>query len=213
MSTWDLVVNERNAIIDQLEAALTADDWDRPTLCEGWRVRDVVAHMTFPPKMGAGYLARSMPAMARVRFNLDRFISQEATTQGSAPIADVVARFRSAIPSRATPPGRRPEHILDDLFVHSQDIRRAVDLPWSHDGEILMLVANTVYADKQLGVTKRMDGLRVAANDSSFVAGSGAEIAASTEALILAMCGRTVVLCELEGPGVAILEGRLAASS
>jgi len=36
--------DERSALVELLES-LAPEQWDAPTLCERWRVRDVIAHM------------------------------------------------------------------------------------------------------------------------------------------------------------------------
>ena len=43
----DAITAERGALCEVL-SDLRSDEWDEPSLCEGWRVRDVVAHMTMP---------------------------------------------------------------------------------------------------------------------------------------------------------------------
>jgi uncharacterized protein (TIGR03083 family) len=43
--SWQVVVSQRLAIADLL-AALSEADWEQPSLCAGWRVRDVAAHVT-----------------------------------------------------------------------------------------------------------------------------------------------------------------------
>ena len=55
------VVAERAELVDLL-AALPADRWDAPTLCDGWRVREVVAHTTMPFRTS---LARTLVKLAR----------------------------------------------------------------------------------------------------------------------------------------------------
>ncbi len=39
------------ALADVLDA-LPAERWDIPSLCQGWRVREVVAHLTMPARYG-----------------------------------------------------------------------------------------------------------------------------------------------------------------
>jgi uncharacterized protein (TIGR03083 family) len=40
---WPLIHEQRNKLGDLLET-LDGAEWDTASLCEGWRVRDVVAH-------------------------------------------------------------------------------------------------------------------------------------------------------------------------
>ena len=48
MDTWTSIKNGREALGDYL-AGLSADDWNRPSLCAGWTVKDVAAHMLVIP--------------------------------------------------------------------------------------------------------------------------------------------------------------------
>ena len=43
----DMIAAERAELAEML-AGLPAPRWDEPTLCAGWRVREVVAHITMP---------------------------------------------------------------------------------------------------------------------------------------------------------------------
>ena len=206
MSTWDHTVALRTDLIEQL-AAVPAARWDEPTLCTEWRVRDVVAHLVLPERLSVLTLAG---ALVRSGFSIQRFVRDDAIRRGSVPVPELIAAYRAGIDRRTVPPGRNGEHLLADLFVHTQDIRRPLGLPWHHDPDLLTLVAGVVQVDSGLGVTRRVEGLRLRATDTDWCAGAGAEITGTTEALILAMHGRTVVLPELAGPGGGERRARLS---
>ena len=63
-----LATEERRDLADYLDT-LTADEWERPSLCPGWSVRDVVGHI-------ASYDVLGWPALlalfARSGFSLSR---------------------------------------------------------------------------------------------------------------------------------------------
>ena len=206
METWDRVAALRTEFAAQAPD-LTPAQWDAPSLCQGWRVRDVVAHLILPegfsPFAGLGSLVRA-------GFRLERAIYRDAVERGCAPVADLLASYRAAIPRRSVPPGRRPANVLADLVIHLQDIRRPLGLPWRYDPELLDQVAGTVHPDKGLGVPRRVAGLSLRATDSRWAAGNGAEVSGPTEALILAMAGRPAALPELSGPGSAVLAARIS---
>ena len=42
---WNTIDEQRARTADLLEQ-LTDDEWRRPSLCDGWTVRDVAAHLT-----------------------------------------------------------------------------------------------------------------------------------------------------------------------
>jgi len=45
MDTWPTIHAERRALAADLRT-VTGDQWDTPSLCSKWTVRDVLAHMT-----------------------------------------------------------------------------------------------------------------------------------------------------------------------
>lgn len=206
METWDQVAALRTEFAAQAQD-LTPAQWDAPSLCARWRVRDVVAHLILPegfsPLGGLGPLVRA-------GFRLERVIYRDAVERGCAPVADLLASYRAGIPRRSVPPGRKPANILADLVIHLQDIRRPLGLPWRYDADLLDTVAGTIHPDKGLGTPRRVAELSLRATDSGWAAGHGAEVSGPLEALILAMAGRPAALPELSGPGAAMLAARIS---
>ena len=83
------IAAERRELADMLDG-LPAEQWDAPTLCAGWRVRDVVAHMS----MGFRY---SLPKMAaellRAGGNLHRMTDRCARRDAAAASTSELAGF------------------------------------------------------------------------------------------------------------------------
>ena len=95
--TWAMVHRERAALADDL-ATLTPEQWDAPSQCDGWTVRDVVAHMTAsamitPP----GFFAKIIGS----GFSLSRMQHKDIARERGASNADALAvpRRRSPRPS------------------------------------------------------------------------------------------------------------------
>ena len=44
------MVGESYTALAELLEGLPDDGWDGPSLCEGWRVREVIAHLTMPAR-------------------------------------------------------------------------------------------------------------------------------------------------------------------
>lgn len=203
---WTTIATLRAELIGQL-VELPDERWDEPSLCPGWRIRDVVAHTVLPERIT---LLGVLVGTARAGFSLRRALHADAVHRGSAPLEDLVASFREAIDRQVCPPGRRPQHLLDDLYVHARDIRRPLGLAApegspSYSTAVLTDVATTISTDSALGAPARIAGLRLTATDIEWSHGDGAEVRGPVEALILAMTGRQVALAELTGPGVAQL--------
>jgi uncharacterized protein (TIGR03083 family) len=208
--TWATIAALRAELIDQL-VELPADAWDTPSLCPGWRVRDVVAHTILPERfspVGGGI------GFARAGFSLRRLLHTDAIRRGSAPLDELVASFREAIGRQVPAPGRTPQHLLDDLYVHARDIRRPLGLAapsgsLSYDPAVLTGIADAIASDRGLRVPPRIAGLALVATDIPWQHGGGAEVSGPIEALILAMTGRRVALDELAGEGLGTLTMRL----
>src|SRR5665648_246552 len=207
--TWARIAALRTELIDQL-TDLPAGQWDTPSLCPGWRVRDVVAHTILPERFaGAGGLV----GLARAGISLQQSIHTDAVKRGSAPLEDLIAAYRAGIDRRTVPPRREPQHLLDDLFIHARDVRQPLGIvaPYgsrSYDSALL-----TAVADAPVDVGGRqpqaLDAARCAEHRvRRDLLGDGEDVTGAAEALILAMSGREVVLPELVGPGVARLAAR-----
>src|SRR5579859_3441824 len=72
-----------------LLAELTPAQWDAPSLCAGWRVREVVAHMTFPFRTKP---LRFVAGLAAARFNFNRYSDTAARRDTSRMSADELLR-------------------------------------------------------------------------------------------------------------------------
>jgi uncharacterized protein (TIGR03086 family) len=118
------------AVVDQLGA----DDWDRPSPCEGWTALDVLGHLTTSLNMGLSLFAGEQPTWPDVERPADLVDGDPA-----AVYAEVAQRCRTAFGSADltvemdTPMGRRSvgdrlAFPAVDLYVHAWDIGRTVEV-------------------------------------------------------------------------------------
>ena len=70
---WRVIDAQRLSLAGLLEQ-LSADEWRQPSLCTGWSIRDVAAHLTLQ-QVGLG---GAIGMMARWRGSLDRTIRDAA---------------------------------------------------------------------------------------------------------------------------------------
>src|SRR5258706_6455831 len=77
---WSQAHAERSALLELLEM-LRPEEWDSPTLCSGWRVRDVVAHLVLTTEIK---LPSALVKIALARFSMNRYIDKEARRRGAA---------------------------------------------------------------------------------------------------------------------------------
>lgn len=213
---WPRVSSARMRLAGEL-GSWGSDVWGRPSLCAGWTVRDVVAHLvsmaTVPtPAAAWGYL--------RAGCNVDR--SSQAL--GAAVLAgrsdaEVLDLLRSSAGSRAHPPGLRAEGVLAELVVHTADIAVAIGAPSPTTADDLQLTlaylarrtpGNTRFnltrrgREPVLAGARRVAGLRWQATDVQWEHGAceAPLVEGPAVSLVLAIAGRERSLEELNGPGV-----------
>lgn len=202
---WQNLERQRRSVADFLET-LAPQQWDTPSLCEGWRVRDVAAHLTFAAR------ARPFVAMVgvlRARGNVNRWIAEDARAGGDARPDQLLAGLRAVASVRRHPIGTKTIDPLVDVLVHEQDI--AVPLGVERT---MPVDAATAAADRLWGMgypfhaRRRLAGVELEATNASWREGSGPRVEGPIEALLLLLAGRTAALDRMEGPGVAVLASR-----
>jgi uncharacterized protein (TIGR03083 family) len=204
--SWQVIAEQRIRLADLLDG-LTDAEWLAPSLCAGWRVCDVAAHVALaaqPP--GIGTMVKSA-VRARGRFH--RLNHDTAVAHAARPTARLVAEIREHAYSRRLPAVTNYRNVVPDILVHAQDI--AIPLGRDHPMPIEGARAG---ADRvwtmgwPFWARRRLRGIRLAATDTTWSAGTGsAEVSGPIGVLLLLLTGRTAVaLPRLTGPGTAYLE-------
>jgi uncharacterized protein (TIGR03083 family) len=205
VDTWQMIKAERIATADAL-AALPPADWDRPSLCAGWTVRDVVAHMidsqtVTPPRFFARFAASGFRFPVMTRRNIE-------TIRDGRSDGELLELLRSRTDARTAPPGPVLSW-LGEAIVHGEDVTRVVGGYRDHPIEHLVAVADFYKRSNTLiGAKRRIDGLSLRATDTDWRHGSGPELSGPMIALVLAMTGRKAALSDLHGDGVAVMRER-----
>jgi len=199
-----MIHRERAALADDL-STLTPEQWDKPSLCGGWSVRDVVAHMTAsamitPP----AFLAKIIGS----GFSFSRMQTKDIARERGTSNADALARFRAQVDSTKHPPGPT-EAWLGEALIHGEDIRRSVGMTHEYQTDAAVRVAE-FYKGSNLvvGAKKRIAGLHLRATDAEWSHGEGPEVSGPVMSLVMAMTGRKPALADLTGDGVATLQQR-----
>ncbi len=203
---WRTIDQERTQLADLMET-FSDDDWETPSLCAGWRVREVAAHLT---------LAQMRPvaatvALLRARGSFNKMIHDTAVRQAELPVEEYPARLRAMVGSRRTAPGVTAVEPLLDAMVHGQDMAVVLRRPREMPTEAAATAAQRAWSmGFPFQARRRLRGVRLAASDHPWSVGEGPVVEAPIRALLLLVTGRTVVLPELEGPGAELLGARLA---
>jgi uncharacterized protein (TIGR03083 family) len=204
--TWTMVAETRTDLASYLET-LGPEQWDAPTLCAEWKVRDVVGHLV----EGANKLAmgKVLGGMVKHGFNMNKMLAVMAIEEGKHSPEELLKAVRESVALRNTPPMTKPEDVLSDTVIHSQDIRRALGGPGTiPEPRVRVVLDRMKNTGTILGNKKRVAGLKLVATDMEWTHGEGAEVRGSGEALLMAMCGRKAALDDLSGDGVATLRSR-----
>ena len=203
---WAVIAGQRRALADVL-AGIGEDDWERPSLCAQWRVRDVAAHLALTPQSPG--ILRILAKGIRARCDFDGLNRDLARAHAERPTDRLVAELRDLADSRRKPAITTLDNLLFDTLVHVQDITVPLGIPAAMPLESAREGAERVW---RMGwpfwARRRLRGLRLTATDVDWSAGQGDEVRGPIQDLLLLLTGRTaVVLPRLSGPGTARLAG------
>ncbi len=194
------IADEYRALADLLEASAPAV-WDAPSLCEGWRTREVVAHMTMPARYsGPAFMAELEAAGG----DFTRLSDTVAARDGALGAASLIADLRAEALHGWQPPGGGMEGALTHCVIHALDIIEAVPLDRRVPDERIAWVLGIVAGP---GVPNffgaDLSGVELAADDLDWSCGSGAAVTGSAQALALVACGRLLPAGRLRGEAAA----------
>jgi uncharacterized protein (TIGR03083 family) len=191
-------------LVNDLDAAQLAT----PSLCSGWDVKTVAAHVVSTVLDGMpGFLQ-----MAVRCGSLNRGIDVLARRRAQGPMSEIVSALREHADKPVSSPVFGPRGPLADILVHSGDVRIALGLPFEPEvahAEMAMdfLAGPWPIAFVPMG---RLRGIRLSASDVSRSWREGAEATGPVAALMMSVCGRTASLDALAGPGSTVLRQRLS---
>jgi uncharacterized protein (TIGR03083 family) len=213
---WAAIDAQRLRTTDLL-VTLAPADWDRRSLCEGWTVRDVAAHLTLQQLT----LWDGLRGALRHPGSLNHIIHAAARDRSGLPTEQLIDEIRGMVGSRRHNVGLSPLETLIDIVVHGQDIAVPLGRSLPVPADVAATAASHVWGYQATRKGRRTArvfrplpyaGLRLVASDTDWSVGEGAETRGPVLALLLLLTGRQVVLPQLEGPGGVILAERLAAS-
>ncbi|MFD1718679.1 maleylpyruvate isomerase family mycothiol-dependent enzyme [Georgenia deserti] len=193
MTTDTMLATETFAERERLAhllAGLTPEQWSAPSLCTGWRVREVVAHITTAYRLAPKAF---MDGLARENFDFDRFADRQARADTDAlSDADLLASLRENVRHPWQPPGGGQAGALSHDVIHGLDITEALGLPAVPPERIALVLGNA--GEKNLeyfGVN--LDGLRLVATDYEVSLGEGDPVELPVKDVLLTVTGRRPV--------------------
>ncbi len=209
-SSWRVIASERRSLADLLEQ-LTGEQWETPSLCAGWRVRDVAAHIAMVPN-APGPLAMARGAV-RAHGNFNRLNHDLAVRHAHRPTAHIVAELRGEADSRRLPSVTSLDNLGFDILVPGQDIAIPLGVTRPMPADAATAGAARVWAmGWPFWARRRLRGYRLIACDANWSAGAGAEVNGPIDALLLLLTGRPAGLTRLTGDGAHALRERTGVS-
>ena len=206
-AVWGAIDDQRTRTADLLEG-LSTEQWHHPSLCQGWTVRHVAAHLTLQ-QQAIRYVVEFMAHHPRML----RSVTLNATIHDSAVLQaqllssqEVIARIRAMIGSRRHNAFVTPLETLTDILVHGQDIALPLGLDLTIRPAAGELAATRRWDTRGtwLSMVNRrlpLDGHRLTATDITWTRGEGPEVVGPIGALLLLLTGRDAALEQLTGAG------------
>ncbi|MEH3138712.1 MAG: maleylpyruvate isomerase family mycothiol-dependent enzyme [Mycobacterium kyogaense] len=190
-TTRQHIATQRRELADLIEA-LAADEpecWSTPSLCAGWSVRDVAAHLTHATLPAPRILFEA----ARSGFRFNAVVDRMARADQRPPVR-IAEALRTDAESRRHPPGTSVMEPLIDLLVHGQDLCVPLGIDRAMPDDAAVAAAHRVW---QMGfpfqARRRLAGGRLVATDVEFDVGEGRPHHAPIRDLLMQMTGRAAV--------------------
>ena len=201
--TWSVIAEERRSLADLLEGLAPAE-WESPSLCGRWRIRDVAAHLALVPHPPSAW--QLAVGAVRAGGNFHRLNEETARRHAELAPEALVAELREYAGSRQVPVVTNAANVLFDILVHGQDIAVPLGIDRPMD-----LAAARAGADRVWGMgwpfhaRRRLRGLRLVATDTAWSKGDGPEVRGPIRSHLLALTGRPAALADVTGPGTSRL--------
>ena len=195
-----LVAATYGALADVLDA-LPAARWDAPSLCDGWRVREVVAHLTMPARYSEDAF---MAELREDEFDFTRLSNRIASRDAELPTGELVANLRDEALHRWTPPGGGDRGALNHVVIHALDVTVPLGEPrQASDTAIRTVLDDLTEGGGHAHFGTDLQGRTLHATDIDWTYGSGPQLSGTAADLALHLCGRTIPADRLRGDPLA----------
>ena len=187
-------------------ASLPSEQWDHPSLCQGWRIRDVAAHVISYEEHGWADLIKRL---ARARFRPGRLNDVGLAEYAARDPQELVEFLRRHLTPRGGTARFGGRVGLVDALIHHQDMRRPLGMRRAIPVERLRCALTFAVTAPPLRGFWNARGVRLVGTDLDWSHGKGPEARGPAEAILMVLAGRRGVARELSGPGASILQQRL----
>ena len=200
-----MACEEREDFADFLDG-LSPEQWEQPSLCELWRVRDVVAHVISYEELSRWQLVCRFAKGGLVPPRVNAIGVAEYVGRSPRQLSELM---RTCIPPRGLTSAFGGMIALVDGMIHQQDIRRPLGIGRVIPPHRLQRVLDIALRSPATRGARKARGVRLVATDLDWDYGDGLEVAGPGEAILMAMAGRPDALNQLSGSGKAVLAQRI----
>lgn len=186
---WQTVRAERQRLAGDL-SELRADQWSLPSLCPGWDVHDVLAHLVDTARTTCLSFVRDL---LKARLDFDRANENGIARHKSQDPRQTLAALEAALNLTRTPPAALATRLVEAI-VHGEDIRRPLGItatypePAIHRALTYQLRTPVSFG----GGRERAVGLRLIDRKTGTSQGEGEDVKGDAIDLLLALSGRHV---------------------
>jgi uncharacterized protein (TIGR03083 family) len=175
---------------------LTPDEWSRPSLCDGWTVRDVVGHLAFQQST----VWEQVKAVGLARGGMNRIIHDSAVRYARRPTGQLVGEVRALVGKHRPVRFTTYQESLIDVMVHSQDIVVPLGRPLPIPVEAAAGAATRVWTTGwPWRAARTFAGHRFVATDTDWSVGEGHAVEGPMASILLLLTGRTAAVPALAG--------------
>lgn len=201
---WANVHAERAALVKDLSDYEDLD-WATPSLCVGWDVRDVVAHLAATATLS---LTKFAGELVVAGFRPSRIAEKQIGAGRQRSALQALDDLRSAIYAMASPPQPTITRVIE-IVVHGEDIRRPLQIAHAYDSTHIAGALSYLSRDHRFGAKSLIHGLQLCATDADIAIGRGERVEGPAVSLLLAASGRRSALEDLSGPGCQLIRQRM----
>ena len=200
---FDAIGRQRRALCDVLEK-LSPEQFRTISLCEGWTVHDVLAHLVMPHETS---IVRVIGSIARSKGNFNQANKRLTARFAKRSDATLTAQLRSHAAGRFKPPGFDSAASLTDTYIHSRDICDPLNIVAPGEPEQWAFVTRFLSTHKaqKMFVGTPPQEIHLSASDVDFEFGLGPSVQGTVADLAMTLAGRAVSPGSLRGEGLDAL--------
>lgn len=184
-------------VLAELLDSLPESAWDTQSLCEAWRVREVVAHVTMPVRYSPEQFGAEFQAAGG---DFTKLSNTLASRDAALPVEVLVGNLRDGTLHSWTPPGGGSTGALNHAVIHSLDITVPLGVDRrASDDTIRILLDDLTEGGGHAHFGFDLDGIQLQATDIKWNYGSGTPITGAAGDLAAFVCGRHLPAGQIDG--------------